>query len=72
MINKGTFRMIPRRKGVGSGYDFFPLFTSSQRTMDEGWGATSAKMQDERHSKVNSNRFSEESGHFKINQMPLK
>ena len=30
--------MIPRRKGVGSGYDFFPLFTSSQRTMDEGWG----------------------------------
>lgn len=38
MINKGTFHMIPRRKGVGSGYDFFALFTSSQRTMGQGWG----------------------------------
>lgn len=30
--------MIPRRKGVGSGYGFFALFTSSRRTMDWGWG----------------------------------
>ena len=30
--------MIPRRKGVGGGYGFFALFTSSQRTMDWGRG----------------------------------